>query len=130
LHRDPYAARRDIVADDAFERRDLGGVISHDVSPSGVGVAVQTDQFRVYWSRRLSEEMEFILDGSLIRNRALAGSSAGIDRRYLDIGPQLRWRRLENVYIVATYRYRNQKFDALPDTAEGNAVFLGLSYRL
>lgn len=108
----------------------LEGIISRDVTPSGVGQAVRSDQFRVWWSRRYTEATEFVLDAQLFRIQTLQGSTSGIDRRYFDISPQVRYRWLENLYVVGSYRYRKQKYDLIPDSADSNAVFLGLSYGL
>lgn len=108
----------------------LEGVISRDVTPSGIGAAQRTDQFRLWWSRRLSQETEFILEAQLFRNRDLEGVNRANDRRYYDVSPQLRWQWLENVYVVGSYRYRRQKYDVQTESAASNAVFLGLSYGL
>lgn len=108
----------------------LEGVLSRDVTPSGAGQALRTDQLRIWWSRKLSNETEFVFETQLFRNRVLEGSGAGVDRRYYDLSPQLRWRWLENVYVVGSYRYRKQKYDSDPKSADSNAVFLGLSYGL
>jgi hypothetical protein len=108
----------------------LEGVIGRDITPSAAGRALRTDQARVFWSYRLSQQTEFIFETVLIRSRTLEGTDPGADRRYYELAPQLRWQWLENVYIVGSYRHRSQKFDALPDSAESNAVFLGLSYGL
>lgn len=108
----------------------LEGVVSRDVTPSGAGRALRTDQFRVWWSRRLSPETELVFEAQLFRNRDLEGVNRSSDRRYYEVSPQLRWRWLENMYIVGSYRYRKQKFDLGTESAESNAVFLGLSYGL
>lgn len=108
----------------------LEGVISSDVAPSGIGRSVRSDQIRVYWTRKVAPEIEFVLDAQLLRNRALEGTDPNIDRRYYEIAPQLRWHWLENVYIIGSFRHRQQKFDAQSNSADSNAVFLGVSYSL
>lgn len=112
------------------ETSTLEGVISRDVTPSGIGQALRTDQLRIFWSRRLSENLEFILETQWLRTRALEGGNAGVDRRYYEISPQLRWQWLENWYVVGSFHRRQEKLDTAPDSADSNAVFLGLSYRL
>jgi hypothetical protein len=112
------------------ELETLEGVISRDITPSGAGQALRTDQIRLYWSRRVSAQTEFVFETQLFRNRVLEGSNPAIDRRYVELVPQLRWQWLENLYVVGSFRYRQQKFDALPGSAESNTVFLGISYRL
>lgn len=112
------------------ETSTLEGVISRDVTPSGAGQAVRTDQFRLWWSRRLSERLEFVFDTQWIRTRALEGADTGVARRYIELGPELRWQWLEDLYVVGSVHRRRQKFDADANAADSNAVFLGLSYRL
>ncbi|MFL6713558.1 MAG: hypothetical protein ACJ8LN_11610 [Sulfurifustis sp.] len=106
------------------------GIISRDITPSGVGQAVRTDQFRIWWSRRLSESVEFVFETQLIRTHGLEGGTTGVNRRYFDVAPELRWQWLEDLYLVGSVRHRRQKLEADVDTATSNAVFLGLSYRL
>lgn len=108
----------------------LEGIISRDITPSGIGRALRTDQLRLWWSRRLSPQLEFVLDARLLRTEAIEGTNRDADRRYYDIAPQLRWQWLENIHIVGSYRHRRQQYDISPDSADSNAVFLGLSYRL
>jgi hypothetical protein len=108
----------------------LEGVVSRDVTPSGAGRALRTDQFRVWWSRKLSPETEFVFEAQLFRNRDLEGVNRVSDRRYYETSPQLRWQWLENTYIVGGLRYRKQKYDLQAESADSSAVFLGLSYGL
>lgn len=108
----------------------LETVVSRDVTPSGIGRALRTDQYRIRWLRKTAPTVDFVLVGQYIRNRVLEGSDPGIDRRYLEIEPQLRWHWLENWVVSGSYRYRQQEFDASGDSADSNAVFLGVSYNL
>lgn len=111
------------------ELSEFEGVISRDVTPSGAG-ALRSDQFRIWWSRRLSEETEFVLDGQYIRNEALEGNDPSVNRRYYEVAPQLRWRWFENVSIAGTVRHRKQKYDTQPGTADSTAYFLGITLGL
>lgn len=108
----------------------LEGVISRDVTPSGIGRALRTDQARVSWTRQVAPAVEFVLDAQFFRNRVVEGTDPGVDRRYYELAPKLRWRWLERVSVVGSYRYRRQKFDAEAESADSNTVFLGVSYRL
>lgn len=108
----------------------LDTVVSRDVTPSGIGRSLRTDQFRIRWLRKTSATMDFILEGQYLRARALEGVDPSSDRQYYEIGPSFRWHWLEHWAISGGYRYRYQKYDAATDSADSNAVFLGLSYAL
>ena len=108
----------------------LEGIISSDVAPTGGGRSVRSDQVRVNWKRRLTERVDFILDSVVFRNQVLEGSDPDLDRRYFEISPQISWHWLENWAVSGSYRYRKQKFDAQPDSADSNAVFLAVTYNL
>lgn len=106
------------------------GVISRDVTPSGIGRSLQTDQLRVHWVRKTSPTVDFALQAQLFRNNVLEGSAPDIDRRYYELQPELRWHWLENWIVSGSYRYRKQKFDVDAGAADSNAIFLGLTYTL
>ena len=108
----------------------LDAVVSRDITPSGIGRALRSDQYRIRWLRKTSPTVEFVLDGQYIRNRVIEGSDPSIDRRYIELQPQLRWHWLEDWVVSGSYRYRRQKLDADGDSADSNAVFLGVSYSL
>jgi len=115
------------------QRSDLStfdGVVSRDVTPSGIGRSLQSDQLRVRWLRKTSPTVDFALQAQLFRNHVLEGSAPTIDRRYYQVEPELRWHWLDNWIVSTSYRYRKQKFDVDPAAADSNAVFLGLSYTL
>lgn len=104
----------------------LDAVVSRDVTPSGVGRSMESDQVRVNWTRKLSEPVDFTLRAHWLRAQVLEGSNASIDREYREIEPGLSWQWAERWETSAAYRYRAQQFDASTDTARSNAVFLGL----
>lgn len=108
----------------------LDTVLSRDVAPSGIGRTLSTDQFRIRWLRKTAPTVDFVLEAQAIRTRVLEGSDPTVDRRYLEIGPSFRWHWLEDWAISGGYRYRRQKYDAEPDSADSNAVFLDVSYAL
>lgn len=108
----------------------LEGVISRDVTPSGIGRALRTDQVRLHWARKLQPMIELVFEGRFLRTRLIEGTDPSVNRRYYQISPELRWRWLENLSVVGSYRYRHQKFEASPDSADSSTVFLGVSYRL
>lgn len=112
------------------EISELDAVLSRDVAPSGIGRTLGTNQFRIRWLRKTAPTVDFVLDGEALRTRVLEGSDPATDRRYLQIALSLRWHWLEDWAIGGGYRYRRQKYDAESDSADSNAVFLGVSYAL
>lgn len=108
----------------------LDTVLSRDVAPSGIGRAVRTDQYRVRWLRKTSPTVDFSLEGQVIRNRVLEGTDPSVDRRYIEVGPQFTWHWIEHWSISGGYRYRRQKYDADANSADSNAVYLGVRYAL
>lgn len=112
------------------ETSKLDGVVSRDVTPSGLGQTVQSDQIRVRWTLQTAPTVELVLQGHLLRTQALEGDDPTIDRRYYEVQPELRWQWLEDVFVSGSYRYRRQKYDAEPDSAQSNAVFVGVAYAL
>lgn len=108
----------------------LDTVLSRDVAPSGIGRSLRTDQFRIRWLRKTSPTVDFILDGQVIRTHVLEGTDPMIDRHYIEIAPHFQWHWLEHWAISGGYRYRRQKYDADTNSADSNAVFLGVTYAL
>jgi hypothetical protein len=106
----------------------LEGVISRDVHPSGAGKLVKSNQVRIYYDRPVTKKLNFRAQVNLFRDKVIDGSDLGIDRRYYEVQPELHWRWLPQWYFRTSYRYRKQKFDAEPDTAKSNALFLGAGY--
>ena len=108
----------------------LETVLSRDVAPSGIGRSLRTDQLRIRWLRKTSPTVDFVLQAQAIRTHVLEGTDPTIDRRYLELEPQFRWHWLEHWAVSGGYRFRRQKFDADANSADSNAVFLGLTYAL
>lgn len=108
----------------------LDTVFSRDIAPSSIGQSLQSDQFRIRWLRKTSPFIDFVLEGQVIRNKVIEGSNPAVDRRYAEVGPGLRWHWLEHWAISAGYRYRRQKYDVDSNSADSNAVFLGVTYVL
>ncbi len=107
----------------------LDGVFRRSVSPSGAGSSVESNQLRVKLRRKVSPKLSFLLRAKFFRNKALEGSTTGVNRRYYVIEPGLRWRWTREWFIYGSYRYRRQKYDDQAEAAKSNAVLLGVAYR-
>ncbi len=104
------------------------GVISRDVQPSGIGQSVLSNQLRMYLTRKISPMLTVVVRANLLRNKVIEGSSSDIDRRLYELIPGLSWQWRPEWAISAEYTYQRQKYDAFPDTAERNVLFIGATY--
>jgi hypothetical protein len=110
------------------ELSQLEGIISRDVQPSGIGKSVATDQLRVYWNRYLSPITAFFLQTTVFRINALEGSDPLDDRRYAEAEAGLGWHWMPEWSFRVAYKYRNQKYDADPDSAQSSGVSATLAW--
>ncbi|MGA9033873.1 MAG: outer membrane beta-barrel protein, partial [Sulfuricaulis sp.] len=104
------------------------GVISRDVQPSGIGQSVLSNQLRMYLTRRISPMLTVVVRANFLRNKVIEGSNPDVDRRLYELIPGLSWQWRPEWAISAEYTYQNQKYDAFPDTAERNVLFIGTTY--
>ncbi|OGI61642.1 MAG: hypothetical protein A2W18_15110 [Candidatus Muproteobacteria bacterium RBG_16_60_9] len=116
------------TAKEISETMELDGTISHDVSPSGSGRSIQSDQLRMRLLRSISPTLRFALRATLLRNKVLEGSDASVDRRYYEVEPALEYQWTSQWSMRTGFAYRYQKFDADPNSANSNVVFVGVAY--
>jgi len=115
-------------AREVSDTMELDGTISHDVSPSGIGQSIQSDQLRVRLVRGLTPKLGFSLRATILKNKVLEGSDPNVDRRYYEIEPALDYQWMPQWFFRAAYAYRYQKFDVDPASATGSAVYVGVAY--
>jgi len=115
-------------ARETSETMELDGTVNHDVSPSGIGRSIQSDQLRLRMVRGLTSRLGFSLRATLLRNKVLQGSDPTVDRRYYEIEPSLEYQWAPQWFFRTVYVYRYQKFDVDPASATSNAVFVGVAY--
>jgi hypothetical protein len=106
----------------------LDGTISHDVSPSGSGFSIESDQLRMRLVRGLTPKVSFVLRALLLRNKTLRAFDPTVDRHYYELEPALEYQWTPRWFVGASYGYTYQKFDVLPDSATSNAVFINVTY--
>ena len=116
------------TAREVSEIMEIDGSISHDVSPSGSGRSIQSDQLRMRLLRSISPTLRFALRATLLRNKVLEGSDASVDRRYYEVEPALEYQWTSQWSVRTGFAYRYQKFDADPTSANSNIVFVGVAY--
>jgi hypothetical protein len=103
-------------------------VISRDAHPSGGGRLVGSDQVRMVLRHRAAERSEIWLRALVFRDSVLQGEDPTLDRTYADIEPGWSWSWSPELAMIASYRYRRQKYDVDENAASSNAVFAGLGY--
>lgn len=115
-------------ARETSETMELDGTLNHDVSPSGIGRSIQSDQLRLRMVRNLTSRLGFSLRATLLRNKALEGSDPTVDRHYYEIEPSIEYQWAPQWFFRAAYAYRYQKFDVDSESATSNAVYIGVAY--
>jgi hypothetical protein len=113
------------------ERTELTRVevlLSRDAHPSGGGRLVASDQIRIDARRDVSARSEIWLRALVFRDSVLQGEDPTLDRTYGDIEPGWSWSWTPELAVIASYRYRRQKYDVDENAASSNAVFAGLGY--
>jgi hypothetical protein len=103
-------------------------VLSRDAHPSGGGRLVASDQVRMDVHSRFAERSEIWLRALVFRDSVLQGEDPTLDRTYAEIEPGWSWSWTPELAVVASYRYRRQKYDVDENAASSNAVFAGLDY--
>jgi len=104
------------------------GVISRNVRPSGIGRSVLSNQLRMYLTRKISPILTVVVRAKVLDNHVIEGSDSSVDRRLYELVPGLSWQWRPEWAINADYTYQRQKYDAFPDTAERNVLFIGTTY--
>jgi len=120
-----------VVRVDGTQRTQFGQFnarLERNLSPSGSGEVVQSDQFDFRMTREISPRLGFSMRARFFQNKSLREGDSRNDRRYFLIEPELRWNWTRWLSIGASYRYRWQERDQDPDSVESNAVFVSLIY--
>ncbi len=98
-----------------------------EVRPSGSSRMVETDSIDAVFERELTPRLTFSLGGIAFKIRPLlAGGTEA--RRYYRVEPALYYALTQKLSLEGSYRYRWQKRDVDPNSAESNAVLIGIRY--
>lgn len=103
-------------------------VLSRDAHPSGGGRLVASDQVRMDLHHQIAERAEVWLRALVFRDSVLQGEDPTLDRTYAEIEPGWSWRWTPELALIASYRYRRQKYDVDDTAATSNTVFAGVGY--
>jgi len=106
----------------------LEGTISRDVSPSGLGRSIRSDQLRLRLIRGLSQKYLLSVRANLLKNSLLEGTDPTVDRRYYEAEIGLGYQWNSQWLLRTSYLYRYQRFDVDPSAATSGAVYVGVAY--
>ena len=104
--------------------------MSSSVNPSGDGVLRQQSQARLIFFWTPIERMRIDVD-ALVGQNSSTDDRIDNDRDYRQAGVRLGYQFLQEWWLSARYRYRQQDISRnLAGAGSGNSVFVTLSYRL
>lgn len=100
-----------------------------EVRPSGTSRMVESDHVDAVFERELTPRLIFSLAGTAFKIHSLLDD--GIDtaeRDYIRVEPALSYALTRELSLDGSYRYRWQERDIDPDSAESNAILIGIRY--
>lgn len=114
----------------AFERSSVSVSLRRSVVPTGSGEPLAQERFRLRYSYQFSPRLTARFPIAAYRNEQISFGDTGSDERriFVTTEPSLDWRVTEDVVLSATYRYQYEHFEQAGTSADGNAIFLTLSY--
>lgn len=105
------------------------GKFAVDVEPSSSGTQVETHELTGTLNHIISPRMNFALRARAYEpDRLGAISEDRFARRFISFEPKIEWKAARNWTVAAAYRYRRQKAQVDPISAESNAVLFSLKY--
>jgi len=101
--------------------------IERELSGSGIGSLVEDNLLDIKYVLRLSPLNSFKLRVRAIDRRSLDDTNS-TSKFEFSIEPKFKFILSENFITEISYRYRQEDFDSINETADSNAVFLGIIY--
>jgi opacity protein-like surface antigen len=115
----------------AFERSSLSLSVSRSAVPTGSGEPVVQESLSLGYAYQFSPRVSFSVPLSFFRNKTISFGDVEEDeetRIFFSTGPGVNWRVTEDIVLRASYQYQYQRYEEEDRSADGNAVFLSLSY--
>ena len=119
----------DILATRQFQTAKLTLGLNKSLNPSGNGELLDSQRFSLDWNQNLSERWQWRVLGNRYLNERSTRATGTNNRVYWAITPSLRYKLDREWSLLASYRYRYQKYENNTDAATSNAVLMVLSYR-
>ncbi len=124
---DGWIANLSITRDAGLTR--YVGKFSVDVEPSSSGTQVETHELTGDIYRIISPRINFALRARAFEpDRLGANRDDRFARRFISFEPKLEWQYSRNWTVSGAYRYRRQKAQVDPISAESNAVLFSIKY--
>lgn len=118
----------------ATQRLDVNLDLSHDIEPGGnTGVAAEVTNVVLGAKHLLTRRLSLTADGTYQRRNNLGSNDNSTDqddRDFLQAQLGIVYALTPSVDLSLNYRYRYQKFDGDSDSADSNAVFVRVDWRL
>ena len=115
-----------------FRRFEAGGGLDiearRELAPSGSAQVLDTTGLDIKIRVPVTGRWGFGVAAEAFRNRRPDGRGSLQDRKYASIEPGVNYRIDETLTLSASYRFRWQDREQLPDDAMSNAVFLTLNW--
>jgi hypothetical protein len=111
-----------------WETMTLGGRLSRDIYPTGIGQLVQTNRLQVAWTQQWSPTLTSDVTASAYQSEYVGATVTNSNSRYYRIEPRLSWRITEWWTLGARYSYSRVKYEDAGTSANANAFYLTLSY--
>jgi len=115
----------------AFERSSLSLSLRRSAVPTGSGEPLVQESLGLGYAYQFSPRLNVRIPIGVYRNESINfGNGGGNDGRriFFTTEPRLSWRVTEDIVLSASYRYQYERDEEADTTADGNAVFLSLSY--
>lgn len=115
-----------------LERGQLSGSMSHNVSASGSGIAVETTSVGLGLRYDLTPTLKASLNGSAFKVRAISEDQSAkdrVDRQYYRAGPGLQWQWTPEFKVDVSYQTTHLEYEALRQPTRSNALYLTLTYQ-
>ncbi len=114
-----------------FERASVQVAVARDLSPSGLGLLIQTNRGEISGSYDVSETLACALNVVGVLTTGKAGTAAGgtfPESHYVSVTPKLTWQFLEWWRAELSYMYRRRDTDAAISAAESHATTVMVTY--
>ncbi|MEA3410985.1 MAG: hypothetical protein U9R74_05530 [Pseudomonadota bacterium] len=102
--------------------------LERNLSPSGVGDLVETDELNANMSYQLQERWTFAIRSRLFENENIDNPESGSNRRFFSLLPVLSYRFTPDWRVETAYRYLRQKRFSEPTSADSHTVFLNVRW--
>jgi hypothetical protein len=103
--------------------------LSRLITPSGGGSVYIINQLQAEYQRNVTQRFSFTTAALLLQNRALTSAFSGNGRNYFRSVVEAKWMVTRTWFGQGGYQYTWQKYQADPDGAANNRLYLRFGYQ-